>query len=119
MKHFAPIVCALLLAGCATPKDRAPRWHEADFIDKTFSLDDPRRVDDITFCRDHHAAPVTFGIRNSWLCAPLMSWRLNGNRLEVYDYDKTLYESFTLVAKDERRVTVTNREGKLVTYRIK
>jgi hypothetical protein len=37
----------------------------------------------------------------------------------VYDYDKKIYESFTLVSKGDQTITVKNREGKQITYQVK
>jgi len=114
------LALSLAICGCATsPKEQMPRWQRSDFLGKTFSLDQPSKIEDITFARRGHFAPVTFGGRDgkeSWLCSPLMYWRLRGGRLEVYEYDKTIYESFTLISRSEHTVTVTNLKGEQVTY---
>jgi hypothetical protein len=117
------IIFILSLASCVnSSKEQLPRWQRSDFVGQTFSLDHPTRIEDITFSRQAHLAPVTFGTRDgeyTEICGPLMYWRLKGGKLEVYDYDKTIYESFTLVSKDDRTVTVHNLKGKRITYQIK
>ncbi|HRJ73874.1 MAG TPA: hypothetical protein PLS03_16745 [Terrimicrobiaceae bacterium] len=112
----------LTLASCASLPKGTPQWQRSDFLGKTFSLDHPTKIEQITFARQSRLAPVTFGQddgKEIWVCAPLMYWRLRDGRLEVYDYDKTIYERFTLISRDEDLVTVTNLKGRKVTYKVK
>jgi hypothetical protein len=118
---FTVALIALLgFSGCCT-SPQIPRsvWRKQDFLNRQFTLDDSRRIEYVWFYSDHRMAAVTFGEHFGDIyktCAPLMFWRLRNGRLQIYDYDKRVYSTWTFIRSEGDAVYVLNEYGKTLRY---
>jgi len=108
------------LSGCGTT-EQSPHlsWRKQDFLNRHFTLDDTRRIEDVWFYSDHRMAAVTFGEHTGDMyktCSPLMFWRLRNGRLQIYDYDKRVYSTWTLIRSDGDKYYVLNEDDKTLRY---
>jgi len=80
------------------------------------TLDDPVIEEWYSFNRNGFVC-VTYGEKNGWVAAPLFLWKVQEGRLIIFDTDKKIFQTLTLISQDEKTLTVKNKSGKVVVFK--
>jgi hypothetical protein len=120
MNYLLRMIClslACALVGCASSRPQAAlRWSKSEVPGLTIALDDRVKEEWYSFSGGGFVS-VTYGEKKGWLTAPLLRWKIQGERLIIYKVDKTPFQELTLISQDEKTLTVKDKAGKVVIFK--
>jgi uncharacterized protein YcfL len=116
------LLIGLLLSSCAERQQAGSpptqqQWTKANVTGLRIELIDPVAVESMTFTPDG-LVPLTAGVKNGAVTAPLFYWQLASGRLLITSDGKQRYDEFTLVSRDATTLTVRRHNGKIAKYKI-
>ena len=80
-------------------------------------LDDPTEIYLLMFSRNGSVG-IDAGRKHGLISAPLYEWKIVDGRLRIVDYDGSIVDELTLLARESSKVIVRRRNGKVVTFKL-
>jgi hypothetical protein len=115
---LSALIGILLLPGCARSrlreipsKDVPLKWNKKDVIGLNLSLDDPEQIENLRFYKDG-SLPADFGRKNSFVCGPLLDWKVNSGKLYIRGGE------VILLSRNATTIIVKTSDGRIQRFKI-
>jgi hypothetical protein len=92
-------------------------WTNDYVIGLTIELDDPGKIEWMSFSRDG-LVPVTHGRRGGSIEGPLYAWKIVEGKLQILRGDQDTYDELTLISRNANTITARRMSGEVVRYKI-
>jgi hypothetical protein len=115
---LSALIGILLLPACARSglreipsKDVPLKWNKKDVIGLNLSLDDPEEIENLRFYKDG-SLPADFGRKNSYVCGPLLDWKVNSGKLYIQGGE------VILLSRSPKTMILKFEDGKIQRFKI-